>query len=471
MVNASVQLHRGEEVAERQFGVGRIDSPENFPCEGPDAGRYVDVWHPSFITAPLPSNLRALAEQMGFHGVVGAADDNPSGYQHDLDAIEGFLSHYADPNTGKPNRTAVAYRREIERALKWSVGMRNKSLSELTVADAEAYAEFLRDPQPRQLWVAVNCRPRRGEPQWRPFNFVTADGLEPTGTCGLSGSSWVRAVAALQSMFEYWFEIGYVDRNVIRQSRIARGARDDVSKERRRKVAGRTLQPGDWDWIAAHVNDWPRDTESRRLRYMRARILLQFLRMTGVRLEEIARLRMGDIQQIEGQGDLVWIVWIKGKGRKVREVVLPDVLIDEIAQWRLALGLPSPLPEREETAPLLCALKGFRPGGELQALRENSIYKLLKQIFQGAAELMRAEGAEGHSRVAAASTHWLRHTYATSMNRKKARMSSISEMLGHADAATTRIYTDVFDDELVAEVNDSATPFGGRTLEELTGRR
>ena len=51
------------------------------------------------------------------------------------------------------------------------------------------------------------------------------------------------------------------------------------------------------------------------------------------------------------------------------------------------------------------------------------------------------------------SPHWLRHTYGREMMSRGADINFIAEELGHSNLDTTRVYTKIPTDELIAEYN------------------
>jgi site-specific recombinase XerD len=74
-----------------------------------------------------------------------------------------------------------------------------------------------------------------------------------------------------------------------------------------------------------------------------------------------------------------------------------------------------------------------------QPLAERTLFQLLKRHFDNAAE--RLDDLIDASQLRLASTHWLRHTFATEVLARGAGIDVAQELLGHSDSATTSIYT------------------------------
>ena len=82
---------------------------------------------------------------------------------------------------------------------------------------------------------------------------------------------------------------------------------------------------------------------------IRAHYLILLLFFTGLRLAEAAHHRMGHFIQREDR----WFLRVIGKGKKLREIPIPDELMDALAEFRLQAGLPSPRPKFREKSPLV----------------------------------------------------------------------------------------------------------------------
>jgi integrase/recombinase XerD len=154
---------------------------------------------------------------------------------------------------------------------------------------------------------------------------------------------------------------------------------------------------------------------------MRDRALLEFAYATGARVSEVVGVHLQDVLYEEG------IVRLFGKGAKQRLVPV----------GRRALGAVA-LYARE-----------IRPGLD----RGKTLGKLFLNVR--GTPLSRV-GAWGVIRQAAkragiakrVSPHTLRHTFATHLLEGGADLRAVQEMLGHADLATTQLYTHVDRDYL-----------------------
>ena len=132
------------------------------------------------------------------------------------------------------------------------------------------------------------------------------------------------------------------------------------------------------------------------------RILLQMVYGLGLRVSEIASLRLS---AIEGQ----W-VRIKGKGDKIRELPLLSQVRQEL---EIYLGEAHP------------RVYLFEKSGK--KMSENQIRYRIGKIFQ-------RKGLK-------VTPHQLRHAFASDLLDNGARITDVSALLGHASLETTQIYT------------------------------
>lgn len=141
---------------------------------------------------------------------------------------------------------------------------------------------------------------------------------------------------------------------------------------------------------------------------------LEILYATGLRVSELLglqrRMLTGDAQML----------LVRGKGGKERIVPLSDAA-------------------RDAAQPLLAGQGRFLfPGRDPKApITRQAFWRLLKEVAMGA-------GIEP-DRV---SPHVLRHSFASHMLARGADLRSLQVLLGHADIATTQIYTHVLAERL-----------------------
>ena len=150
----------------------------------------------------------------------------------------------------------------------------------------------------------------------------------------------------------------------------------------------------------------------------RLRCLLELLYATGLRISELVRLPLAAAKSDAR------VLLVRGKGNKERLVPLGAPARAALAEYRgkrahfLAEGATSPwlFPSRSATGHLTRERVG---------------------------QLLKALAVEAGLDPARISPHVLRHAFASHLVDGGADLRSVQEMLGHADIATTQIYTHV----------------------------
>ena len=161
---------------------------------------------------------------------------------------------------------------------------------------------------------------------------------------------------------------------------------------------------------------FPELPENPTLKQIRARILLELIYGSGLRISECQSLCWNQLQTKER------LVRVIGKGNKERIVPITDTLISWLEQFRAAEIEAGHAPSI--TSPVFLSENG-KPY-DVRTLRSD-IHDLLREI-----------GWEGK-----ASPHVLRHSFATHLLENGAEIMSVKEMLGHSNISTTQIYTHV----------------------------
>lgn len=157
--------------------------------------------------------------------------------------------------------------------------------------------------------------------------------------------------------------------------------------------------------------------------------LLEILYGTGLRVSELVTLPLVAVER-----DPTMLI-VRGKGDKERLVPLSDPARTAIASWLHVRA--AALAEGESSRFL------FPSRGRTGHLTRQRFAQLLKEAALGA-------GID----PARVSPHVLRHAFASHLLEGGADLRSVQLMLGHADIATTQIYTHVLDEKLRSLVQD-----------------
>jgi integrase/recombinase XerD len=155
----------------------------------------------------------------------------------------------------------------------------------------------------------------------------------------------------------------------------------------------------------------PRGTEPRALR---DRALLELMYACGLRASEAIGLEVADVDLEDG------VLRAHGKGSKERVVPVGREAVSAVRAY-VERGRPRLVGDRGETR-LFVNSRGH-------GLTRQGLYKIVQRHAASA-------GLAGRM-----SPHTLRHTFATHLLAGGCDLRSVQEMLGHADIATTQIYT------------------------------
>ena len=154
---------------------------------------------------------------------------------------------------------------------------------------------------------------------------------------------------------------------------------------------------------------------------------LELMYSAGLRISELLSLRLQDFVADKD------MLLIRGKGGRERMVPLTSIAIATARRWRDARDADGPDAETDQ-------LLAYRS----QEMTRQKFSLLLKQI---------ARHADIDERKVSA--HVLRHSFATHLLNRGADLRSLQMLLGHADIATTQIYTRTRQDRLAGLVGDA----------------
>jgi integrase/recombinase XerD len=188
--------------------------------------------------------------------------------------------------------------------------------------------------------------------------------------------------------------------------------------------------------VAREGLDDPARPAGERLRARRAACLVEVLYAAGLRVSELVALPLSAAKTAEkplGSGG--GFLTIKGKGGRERLAPLTGAACEALSDYRRMLL---------ELHPGLAAQKWLFPS-------DGESGHLTRQAFARDLKLLAAAAGISPARV---SPHVLRHAFASHLLQNGADLRVVQELLGHADIATTQIYTHVLDERLKAMVRD-----------------
>lgn len=228
---------------------------------------------------------------------------------------------------------------------------------------------------------------------------------------GLAKSTRARRLSSIKQVYRFAFEEGWREDNPAIQ----------ITGPSLDKRLPKTLDIKEVDQLLTTARTYGRDT-------LRNTCLMELLYATGMRVTELVSLPVS-----AARGD-PRVLLILGKGGKERIVPLSPPAREALVAW---------LPQRDAMDELAKA-KGkpsskflFPSRGASGYLTRHRFYLLIKELA--------VAGGVMPSKV---TPHTLRHAFATHLLAGGADLRSIQVMLGHADVATTEIYTHVLDHRL-----------------------
>lgn len=221
---------------------------------------------------------------------------------------------------------------------------------------------------------------------------------------GLASSSRARSLAAVRGLFRFLKQEGKIITNPtvsLRSTSRARRLPKTLSLEEVTRLLDAPLRP------------LPEDR--------RDRAMVEVLYAAGLRVSELVSLRIDQCNLDVGY------VGITGKGDKQRVVPIGRPAVEQLQEYMLTAR---PILLKQRSSQFVFVTRRGTP------LTRQGFWKLLRARGQRA----------GIPRIP--SPHMLRHSFATHLLQRGADLRSVQAMLGHADIATTQIYTHVDSSQL-----------------------
>ncbi|MGX5673408.1 tyrosine recombinase XerC [Thermomonas fusca] len=224
---------------------------------------------------------------------------------------------------------------------------------------------------------------------------------------GLSPKSLQRRLSACRSLYRW----------LLKQGRLAASPADGVRAPKAPRKLPQVLDVDEAVQLVQLPTDAPLG--------LRDRALLELFYSSGLRLSEVCMLRWGDLDFEAG------LVTVLGKGSKQRIVPVGSHARRALLDWREATAGTS---------------TGFVfPGRSGARISARAIQLRIKQLALRQGMFKRIH------------PHLLRHSFASHVLESSGDLRGVQELLGHADIATTQIYTHL-DFQHLAKVYDAAHP-------------
>ena len=262
-------------------------------------------------------------------------------------------------------------------------------------------AAYRRDLDALSLWAADNGQVVEGLQADHIRAFVAAEHRR-----GLTPKSLQRRLSACRSFYAW----------LLRNGRIAASPAAAIRAPKAPRKLPQVLDPDEAKALVEVPTDAPLG--------VRDRALLELFYSSGLRLSELCGLHWRDLHLDDG------LVHVLGKGSKQRIVPLGSHARTALGDWKRESGGTA-------DTPVFPGRKG--------PITPRAVQLRLRQLAQRQGLFKRVH------------PHLLRHSFASHILESSGDLRGVQELLGHADIATTQIYTHL-DYQHLARVYDAAHP-------------
>ncbi|MGM9488069.1 hypothetical protein [Ideonella sp. YS5] len=227
----------------------------------------------------------------------------------DLKAIKVWLETSTSQQTSRR-----IYRGVMEKFLNWTWLVRGKAVSSLDASDFEAYATFLGDPQPADIWQTGRKVVRDCE-AWAPF------------VAGLKREAVVFNLTVLKSLITWMADVGYArlpfvaGTRLVRETTVRTGSMPRLAP---RQTAQVVLDQRDVHLVWSAL-DLAKES-------VRTRTQLQFLLQyhCGLKSAEVPRISMGDLRMPD-EGP--WMLLVPHRPPDLRAIALLPTVMSTLKEY------------------------------------------------------------------------------------------------------------------------------------------
>ncbi|CAL7961089.1 conserved hypothetical protein [Gammaproteobacteria bacterium] len=378
------------------------------------------------INEPIPDCVKSYLTAINLPGV-----------EQEFELGRKFLDSY----NGSYD-TFNAYRREIERFLHWCWLIAGKTIKNIDRNDVKHYFDF--SERPLLTWITTKNIQRFiikdgikiHNPGWRPFVVRISKAKHKQGSTpnkndyNLSNNSVAALIAVLSTFFTFLQQEGYIEVNPVQ---LVRQKKRYIQKQQTHRVT-RKLSQLQWQYVIDTIEN----LANINAKFERHLFLMAIFYLLGLRISEVA----GSQNHTPTMSDFApdknsrWWFTTVGKGNKVRDVAVPDALLEALKRYRTGCNL-SPLPSRGESIPLLSKDHGHGNLGTRQ------VRNLVQQCFDYAIKRLRNDNKEDAAQdLETATVHWLRHT-AISADIEHRPREHVRDDAGHESSTITDRYIDI----------------------------
>lgn len=344
---------------------------------------------------------------------------------------QAFLNYIG---RNKSENTFSRFRNETERFLLWTFLFKKQPIDQFRKADILEYADFCWKPPLN--WICLANHEKfvfingvfQPNTEWAPFKLLLPKKSEQTPDKKKyrpSQQTLTATFTGLIAFYKYLMseELLFGNPAQMAKSDCRYFIKDAQVKEIRR------LTEDQWQYVFKLAKELA-DADHK---YERSLFVICALKTLFLRISELSERKnwspvMGHFwQDVDGN----WWLKIFGKGRKLRDITVPDSFLDFLKRYRRYRNL-SALPSSGESEPIVEKIRG--QGG----MTSRQLARIVQDVFDKAYEKMRiVEGEDKARKLREASTHWLRHTGASMEVERGRALKDLSEDLGHASMATT----------------------------------